>query len=74
MQVCSFQQQAVTKLRSSKGLALNNWNNQIGATSTVSVTLSTYFKPYSTSIMWSYASILTAAIISPASSVLTLQG
>lgn len=74
MQVCSFQQQAVTQLRSSKGLALNNWNSQIGATSTVSVTLSTYFKPYSTSIMWSYPSTLTVTTISPASSVLTLLG
>lgn len=73
MQVCSFQQQAVTTLRTSSSIALSNWNNQVGSTSTVAITLSTYFKPYTTSILWVFPSGLTVTALTPASSTLTLQ-
>jgi hypothetical protein len=73
MQVCSFQQQAVTTLRNSTSLTLTNWNSQVGATSTVSVTLSTFFKPYTTSLQWIFPSTLSVTTLTPASSALTLQ-
>jgi hypothetical protein len=74
MQTCSFVQQAVTTLRSSTGLSLTNWNSQIGATSTVAATLSTYFKPYTTSLLWVFPNSLTVTVLTPSSGALTAKG
>jgi hypothetical protein len=73
MQVCSFTQQAVTILRASTSFSLTNWNNQIGATSTVSAVLSTYFKPYSTSLLWVFPKSMSVTTLTPASGVLTIN-
>lgn len=73
MQTCSFVQQAVTTLRNSSSFSLINWNNQIGATSTVAITLSTYFKPYTTSLLWIFPNSLSVTVLTPASGVLTVQ-
>jgi hypothetical protein len=73
MQTCSFVQQAVTTLRNTTSISLLNWNNQIGATSTVAVTLSTYFKPYTTSLLWVFPDSLSITTLTPASSTLTSQ-
>jgi hypothetical protein len=73
MQTCSFTQQAVTTLRNSSGLSLINWNNQIGATSTVAATLSTFFRPYTTSLLWVFPNSLSVTVLTPASSILTAK-
>lgn len=73
MQTCSFTQQAVSTLRNSTGLSLTNWNSQIGASSTVAATLSTYFKPYTTSLLWVFPNSLSVTALTPASDTLTLM-
>ncbi len=70
MQICSFKQQAVTTLRSSTALTVSNWNTSVGATSTVTLTLSTYFTPYTTTLLWVYDNTLTAVVFAPASSTI----
>lgn len=73
MQICSFTQQAVTTLRNSASFTITNWNNQIGATSTVAFTLSTYFKPYTTSLLWVFPNSLSITALTPASGTLSTQ-
>ena len=73
MQTCSFVQQAVTTLRNSSSFGLTNWNNQVGSISTVSATLSTFFRPYTTSLLWAFPSAMTVTALTPASGAMTLK-
>lgn len=73
MQTCSFIQQAVTTLRNSSSFALTNWNNQVGSISTVSATLSTFFRPYTTSLLWAFPSAMAVTALTPASGAFTLK-
>lgn len=65
MQICSFSQPAPTILKNSSGVSLTNWNSTVGATSDVTLTINTYFTPYTTKILWIYSSEFTITALTP---------
>jgi hypothetical protein len=67
MQICSFSQPVPTMLRSSIGASLTNWNSTVGAVSNVTLTIDTYFTPFTTKILWVYDPKFTITLLSPAS-------
>ena len=73
MQVCSFAQPAPTQLRTSTSASLQNWNNSVGAISNSTLTINTYFTPFTTSSLAIYDSNLTAIPYSPTVQVQLVQ-
>jgi hypothetical protein len=71
MQNCSFKPPAATQLRNSTGLLINNWNSQVGATSNVTFTLSTYFVPIVSNIVWVYDQTVSVTPLFPNSFTIT---
>ena len=71
MQTCSFKQPAATQLRNSSSLLIVGWNSQVGTTSTVTFTLSTYFVPIMNNIIWVYDQALSVKPLFPASFTVT---
>lgn len=67
MQICNFSQPAPTSLRDSIGAILQNWNNSVGASSDVTLTISTFFTPYTSRILFVYDSNFTISALSPTS-------
>jgi hypothetical protein len=65
MQVCSFQQATPTLLRPSLAANLQNWNSSIGSSSNVTLTISTYFTPFTTNLLFIYDSNFSISTISP---------
>ena len=65
MQVCSFQQAVPTLLRNSLGVTLQNWNSNVGSSSNVTLTISTYFTPFTTTLLFVYDSNFSITTISP---------
>lgn len=65
MQICSFQQGTPTLLRNSSGATLQNWNLRVGATSNVTLVLSTYFTPFASNMLFIYDSNFSINAISP---------
>lgn len=71
MQVCSFKQQGVSVLRRSSSFGLANWDEEIGAQSSVTATLNTFFTPYSNQLIFVYPANWIFTLQTPSSSVLT---
>lgn len=67
MQICNFSQPIPTSLRDSIGAVIQNWNSSVGATSDVTLTVSTFFTPYTTRILFAYDSNFTISALSPTS-------
>lgn len=67
MQICTFSQPAPTMLRTSNGASLTNWNSTVGAVSNVTLTIDTYFTPYTTKTLWVYDSKFTVTALTPTS-------
>ena len=68
MQVCSFSQPAPTTLRTSTSVDVQNWNSSVGAISNVTITINTYFTPFTTKMLWVYDQNFTVSALSPSSS------
>ena len=73
MQVCSFNQPAPTSLRPSTSLVVQNWNSSVGATSNVTLTLNTYFTPFTNQLLFVYDSNFTITPLTPTTSTSTSQ-
>ena len=73
MEVCTFSQPVPTSLRTSTGLSVQNWNNAVGATSNATLTLSTYFTPFTAKLLLVYDSNFTMTPLTPTTSTLTSQ-
>lgn len=67
MQICTFSQPAPTALRDSTSVLFQNWNASVGATSDVTLTISTFFTPYTTRILFVYDRNFTVSALSPTS-------
>ena len=65
MQVCSFQQATPTLLRTSLAATLQNWNSSVGSSSNVTLTISSYFTPFTTNLLFIYDSNFSINSISP---------
>jgi hypothetical protein len=71
MQVCSFSQPAPTALRNSTGLSLQNWDPSVGSSSNATLTLNTYFTPFTTRVLLVSDSNFTIAPLAPSNSTST---
>lgn len=65
MQICSFQQSIPTLLRSSLAATLQNWDSNVGSSSNVTLTVSTFFTPFATNLLFVYDSNFAISTISP---------
>ena len=73
MQICALTQPAPTSLRISSSLSVQNWNSAVGSVSNITLTLNTYFTPFTAKILFIYDSNFTISPLTPTTSTLTSQ-
>jgi len=65
METCTLTQPKPTILRNSIGVSATNWNGEVGAVSNVTLTVNTFFTPYTNKVVLEHNSNFIVSVLSP---------